>query len=91
MHTVIETSDSSFSDLWAELYAKDPQQNPFYDTALQYDTAASLQFAPRQQAHYEDRSFVVVHGDSPVFGCSLTVHTDLKGRRCLGYFGVDAS
>ncbi len=91
MHTVIENHDSAFSDLWAELYANDPQQNPFYDTWLKNSAAVPVQFAPQSRDPYEDRSFVVVHGDAPVFGCSLTVHTDPAGRRCLGYFGVEAS
>ncbi len=29
--------------------------------------------------------------EEPVFGCSLTLHRDESGRKCMGYFGREAS
>jgi hypothetical protein len=85
MHTVIESNETGFSHYWDRLYANDPIQNPLY-----------LQFGSRQDAEYLDqdyldRSFVVVAEDVPVFACSLTSHIDKDGRKCVGYFGAEAS
>jgi hypothetical protein len=29
--------------------------------------------------------------EEPIFGCSLTMHLDEQGRKCIGYFGREAS
>ena len=86
MHLVIETSDSTFSKYWQELYENDPLQNPLY---LQRRDAV-FPFA-RRQPEFENRSFLIVARDAPVFGCSLTTHKDERGATHMGYFGMDAS
>ena len=42
-------------------------------------------------AEFIDRSFLVMVAEEPVFGCSLTLHLDEQGRKCIGYFGREAS
>lgn len=88
MLTVIESSDATFQQHWHTLLDNDPLQNPLYKSKL----ARSTSSREGQSLHesYTDRSFVVVAQDKPVFGCSLTLHTDQQGRKCLGYFGLDA-
>lgn len=86
MHAVIETSDSGFVRYWDKLCANDPAQNPIYmqqrlESAIPGDTASE----------FTDRSFLVMVAEEPVFGCSLTMHLDEQGRKCIGYFGREAS
>lgn len=86
MHSVIEASDSGFSQHWNTLYANDPVQNPLYmQLAGQHLDAAA------EQSFFTDRSFLIMTKDEPVFGCSLTMHVDDQGRNCIGYFGLEAS
>jgi|APSaa5957512493_1039668.scaffolds.fasta_scaffold00179_16 hypothetical protein len=85
MHCVIESNDTRFFQYWNMLYANDPVQNPMY-----------LQMQRRhERSHskleYKDRSFLVMAADEPVFACSLTSHVDEHGRKCVGYFGAEAS
>ena len=86
MHTVIESTDSAFHQYWSRLYANDPLQNPLYGQQGS-DRAESGNNAPQ----FTDRSFLVISGNEPVFGCSLTLHTDADGRKRMGYFGLEAS
>ncbi len=85
MHTVIETSDSGFQQHWNTLLNNDPLQDPLYKSFSQVvrDRAGERQ-------GYKDRSFLIVAENQPVFGCSITLHMDRKGRKRLGYFGLDA-
>ena len=85
MHTVIESTDSKFASYWRTLFANDPLQHPVY--ALQkFDRAVES-----ENSQFTDRSFLVMSEEQPVFGCSLTLHTDEKGRRHMGYFGLEAA
>ncbi|PCJ18095.1 MAG: hypothetical protein COA96_17120 [SAR86 cluster bacterium] len=86
MHAVIETTDSGFSEYWNKLYANDPVQNPLYMQGGRGHFGGH-----EKQSHFTDRSFLVMAADEPVFGCSLTMHVDDKGRNCMGYFGLEAS
>lgn len=86
MHAVIETSDSSFLQYWDELCANDPAQNPLY-----MQQRPESQLASQHIAEFTDRSFLVMAAEEPVFGCSLTMHLDDQGRKCIGYFGREAS
>lgn len=86
MHSVIETNDSAFSQYWDRLYRNDPLQHPLY---AQQNHRAMGQVPAEPQ--FTNRSFLVVSEDEPVFGCSLTMHTDEQGRKCMGYFGMEAS
>lgn len=83
MHAVVESNHPDFSRLWTRLVENDPLQNPLY-------TPGRPQ-ASEGVGDYSDRSFMVLGDEEPVFGCSLTLHTDEQGRRCLGYFGIEAS
>ncbi|MDA0928875.1 MAG: GNAT family N-acetyltransferase [Proteobacteria bacterium] len=85
MLTVIESSDAAFQQHWHTLLDNDPLQNPLYKSKL-----VRRRKGRSVCESYTDRSFVVVAQDKPVFGCSLTLHTDEQGRKCLGYFGLDA-
>ncbi len=86
VHAVIEVTDSDFKHYWSELFENDPLQNPLY-SPNRYE-----QVSPAQaEISFTDRSFVVVAEHQPVFACSLTVHTDYCGRKCFGYFGLEAS
>lgn len=85
MHAVIETSDSSFFQHWDKLCASDSVQNPIYQQR------AESQLASEKEAAFTDRSFLVMAAEEPVFGCSLTMHLDEQGRKCMGYFGHEAS
>lgn len=83
---MIEVTDSNFKHYWSELFDNDPLQNPLY-SPNRYE-----QVNPAQaESSFIDRSFVVIAENKPVFACSLTVHTDNSGRKCLGYFGLEAS
>ncbi len=83
MPKVFAAGDKQFSSYWEDLFARDPFQHPLYSQRLDHGN--------RQQApQYQDRSFLVVHDDEPIFGCSLTLHAGGDGRRHLGYFGLDA-
>jgi hypothetical protein len=86
MHAVIETTDSEFLQYWNKLHVNDPMQNPIY-MQKNADCQSSLENIP----HFIDRSFLVLAADEPVFGCSLTLHLDEQGRKCIGYFGREAS
>jgi len=86
MHAVIENSDSGFFGYWDKLYANDPVQNPIY----MQQRADSLKIED-SAAQFTDRSFLVMASEEPVFGCSLTLHLDEQGRKCIGYFGREAS
>jgi len=86
VQAVIEVTDSNFGHYWSELFANDPLQNPLYSQ----QTSQYLQHIQSASA-FTDRSFVVITEDKPVFACSLTIHTDERGRKCLGYFGLEAS
>lgn len=86
VHDVIEFADSKFKHYWSELFANDPLQNPFYS-----QNSSELLHRSQSASHYVDRSFVVIAEGKPVFACSLTMHTDERGRKCLGYFGLEAS
>ena len=86
MHAVIENSDSGFFGYWDKLYANDPVQNPIY----MQQRADSLKIED-SAAQFTDRSFLVMAAEEPVFGCSLTLHLDEQGRKCIGYFGREAS
>lgn len=85
MLTVIESNDASFQQHWHTLLDNDPLQNPLYKSQV-----ARKQRRKVTEDNYSDRSFVVVAQNKPVFGCSLTVHTDEQGNKRLGYFGLDA-
>lgn len=86
MHAVIENSDSGFFQYWDRLVANDPVQNPIY----MQQRADSLKIKD-SAAQFTDRSFLVMAAEEPVFGCSLTLHLDEQGRKCIGYFGREAS
>jgi len=86
MHAVIEASDSSFFQHWDTLCANDPVQNPIY-TQQRFES----QLASDSISEFTDRSFLVMAAEEPVFGCSLTMHLDEQGRKCMGYFGREAS
>ena len=86
MHAVIETTDAGFAENWSRLFANDPLQNPLYAQR----SIECLELADKE-IHFTDRSFLVISEDEPVFGCSLTLHTDRQGRKCMGYFGMEAS
>ncbi|MFT4815396.1 MAG: hypothetical protein ACI80L_000724 [Pseudohongiellaceae bacterium] len=87
MHAVIETSDSSFFQYWDKLCANDPVQNPIY-----MQQRSESQFTnDDNRSEFTDRSFLVVLAEEPIFGCSLTMHLDEQGRKCIGYFGREAS
>lgn len=86
MLSVIESSDANFQQHWHTLFENDPLQNPLYESRAE----RIVEDGGEDSDSYTDRSFVVVSQDKPVFGCSLTVHTDAEGRKCLGYFGLDA-
>ena len=86
MHSVIEASDSGFSQHWNTLYANDPVQNPLYMQLAGQHLEAAV-----EQPFFTDRSFLIMARDEPVFGCSLTMHVDDQGRNCMGYFGLEAS
>jgi len=86
MHAVIETSDSSFFQYWDKLCANIPAQNPIY---MQQPPEPQLASHPITQ--FTDRSFLVMAAEEPIFGCSLTMHLDEQGRKCMGYFGREAS
>ena len=83
MYAVIETTDNNFYRYWNQLVENDPLQNPLYTPARAVADLA--------RGEYSDRSFLILDDDEPVFGCSMTLHTDEQGRRCLGYFGIEAS
>ncbi len=85
MHAVIETSDSNFFQHWDKLCSNDPVQNPIY-----MQMRSESQLASRGIAEFTDRSFLVMAAEEPVFGCSLTMHLDEQGRKCIGYFGREA-
>lgn len=86
MHAVIETSDSSFFQYWDKLCENDPVQNPIY-----MQQRCESQVASDGNSEFTDRSFLVMAAEEPVFGCSLTMHLDEQGRKCMGYFGREAS
>ncbi len=86
MHAVIETSDSEFSQYWNKLYSNDPMRNP-----VCIQQRSENQSTRKDRSKFTDRSFLVVAEDEPVFGCSLTLHLDEQGRKCIGYFGREAS
>ncbi|MEX0963317.1 MAG: hypothetical protein WDZ52_04630 [Pseudohongiellaceae bacterium] len=86
MHAVIETSDSSFLQHWNKLCANDPVQNPIYMQQRADSHPADDKLSP-----FTDRSFLLMSAEEPVFGCSLTLHRDEHGRKCIGYFGREAS
>ena len=86
MHAVIEVTDLNFKRYWSELFANDPLQNPFYSQNSTEQISRT-----NTDSQFVDRSFVVVTGNKPVFACSLTLHTDEQGRKCIGYFGLEAS
>lgn len=86
VHAVIEITDSNFKHYWSELFENDPLQNPLY-SPNRYEPIIPAQ----AESSFIDRSFVVIAENKPVFACSLTVHTDCCGRKCLGYFGLEAS
>ncbi len=85
MLSVIESNDANFQQHWHKLLDNDPFQNPLYKSHV-----ARKRNRRVVKEIYSDRSFVVVAKDNPVFGCSLTVHTDEHGKKRLGYFGLDA-
>ena len=85
MQTVLEATDSGFSQYWKKLFANDPLQHPLYAQQAEESTPDSL------SSTFTDRSFLVLFEGEPVFGCSLTMHTDESGRKHLGYFGLDAA
>ncbi|PCI73349.1 MAG: hypothetical protein COB20_16310 [SAR86 cluster bacterium] len=86
MHAVIETSDSDFVQYWDKLCANDPVQNPIY-----MQQRSESQTTNDSITEFTDRSFLVMLAEEPVFGCSLTMHLDEQGRKCIGYFGREAS
>jgi len=86
MHAVIETSDSSFFQYWDKLCANDPVQNPIY-----MQQRSESQITSDSITEFTDRSFLVMLAEEPIFGCSLTMHLDEQGRKCIGYFGREAS
>lgn len=86
MHAVIEATDNQFHHYWNMLVESDPGQNPLYAPALK-DAGDSEVRGNR----YRDHSFMVVTGQQPVFGCSLTSTTDANGLRRLGFYGREAS
>jgi hypothetical protein len=86
MHAVIETSDSSFFQYWDKLCANDPVQNPIY-----MQQRCESKMSSNSITEFTDRSFLVMLAEEPIFGCSLTLHLDEQGRKCIGYFGREAS
>ena len=95
MHSIIETSDSAFPAFpafpafWKELAENDPLQNPLY--LQQQEAASSPVDLATTESEFEDRSFLIIARDAPVFGCSLTTHKDDRGGTHMGYFGMEAS
>lgn len=89
MHTVIETNDSLFQQHWNVLLSNDPVQHPLYES---YSQNSEQQSGVVEDASgsYQDRSFLIVSGNQPIFGCNVTLHVDRRGRKRLGYFGLDA-
>ena len=85
MHHVIENSDDRFQQHWHTLLNNDPLRIPLY--ASMSERSSEIDAA---ESSYVDRSFLVISEDKPVIGCSLTLHVDQKGRKRLGYFGLDA-
>jgi len=85
MHAVVETSDSSFFKYWDKLCANDPVQ---YLIRKQHLGARRVS---ENNTEFTDRSFLVVAADEPIIGCSITMHLDERGRKCIGYFGREAS
>ena len=87
MRAVIETSDSSFFQYWDKLCANDPVQNPIY-----MQQRLESQFTNEDNiSEFTDHSFLVMQAEEPIFGCSLTMHLDESGGKCIGYFGREAS
>ena len=86
MHAVIKTSDSSFFQYWNRLCANDPVQNPIY-----MQQRCESKMSSNSITEFTDRSFLVMLAEEPIFGCSLTLHLDEQGRKCIGYFGREAS
>ena len=87
MRAVIETSDSSFFQQWDKLYANDPVQNRIY-----MQQRLESQFTNEDNiSEFTDHSFLVMQAEEPIFGCSLTMHLDEQGGKCIGYFGREAS
>jgi|TARA_B100000315_G_scaffold254233_1_gene294850 hypothetical protein len=89
VHSIIETSDSAFPAFWKELLENDPLQNPLY--LQQREGASSPVGLVKTEPEFEDRSFLIVARDAPVFGCSLTTHKDDSGGTYMGHFGMEAS
>ncbi len=85
MHAVIETKDSGFQRHWNTLLNNDPVQDPLYKSISQ-DSAEQTSV----RHGFRDRSFLIMKEQQPVFGCSVTLDVDRKGRKRLGYFGLDA-
>ncbi len=86
MHAVIDASDSGFFQYWNKLCESDSVQNPIY-MQQRLDSRSAKEDAPQ----FTDRSFLIMAAEEPVFGCSLTLHLDEHGRKCIGYFGREAS
>jgi len=83
MHTLIESDSGDFDRYWTRLITCEPVKNPLY---AQPQLSASWSCR-----NFENHSFVVVSDDEAVIGCGLTLNVDELGRRCLGYFGMEAS
>jgi len=85
-NSIIEAGDSGFSQYWDRLFENDPYQNPLYDNS-------SFKHPSEDQSRvdFDDRSFLVVTNDEPVFACSLTSHSNAEGKKQMGYFGLAAS
>ena len=86
LHSVIEADNPAFSHYWDKLYQNDPLQHPLYAQPSHEGTELN-----REDSRFIDRSFLVIAEDEPVFACSVTTHTDECGRKCMGYFGMEAS
>lgn len=89
MHTVIETNDDLFQQHWDTLLSNDPVQHPLYESYSQKNEQQTESVKDLSR-NYRDCSFLVVSEDQPIFGCSVTLHVDQRGRKRLGYFGLDA-
>lgn len=85
MQSIIESNDADFYQHWHTLLNNDPVQDPLYGSFSGTDEKSS-----RQSGDYQDRSFLIISENQPVFGCSVTLHIDQWGQKCLGYFGLDA-
>lgn len=98
---LVNANDSNFPKYWSQLLLSDGLQNTLYSEdslAVSADTFARLTpispaFNSGQPAEDEGKnfSFVLLENDSPVLGCSLSLHENEEGLVKLGYKGLGAT